>query len=157
MTASVLGEPSKVIEKRSGIGHYGLSSPLIGHGYGLGHGYSLGHGIGHAIGGHAIGGHALGAISAGPAFGYAGPGIGYGGPAIGLSSGAIGLHSGAIIGADVHTTVTKHVGVPVPAPYPVPVDRPYPVPVKVSNCSKAINLHKLYHGVKKKPSKSPTP
>lgn len=119
MTASVLAEPSKVIEKRSGIGHYGLSSPLIGHGYGLGHGYSLGHGFGHAIGGHGL------ALSASPGIGYAGPGIGYGGP--------VGLSSGAVIGADVHTTVTKHVGVPIPAPYPVPVDRPYPVPVKVSS------------------------
>lgn len=50
----------------------------------------------------------------------------------GLVGGPIGGPiGGTIVGADVHTTVTKHVGVPVPAPYPVAVDRPYPVAVKV--------------------------
>ncbi|PZC82174.1 hypothetical protein B5X24_HaOG210982 [Helicoverpa armigera] len=111
LAASVLAEPepSKVVQKRSGlVGHYGVSAPLIGHGVALGHGH-----FGYA--GH-LGGGPIGPIAAGYA---AGP----------LVGGPIG---GAIVGADVHTTVTKHVGVPVPAPYPVPVDRPYPVAVKVA-------------------------
>lgn len=82
-----------MVQKRSGIGHYGLGGLSLGHGYGLGHGYSLGHGL-------ALGG-------------------------------------GTVVGADVHTTVTKHIGVPVPAPYPVAVDRPVPYPVKVSFFYKA--------------------
>jgi hypothetical protein len=94
---SVLAEPSKVVQKRSGLGHYG--APALGHGYGLG----LGHGLG------------------------LGPGI----PS-GYALGGIGLGHGTVVGADVHTTVTKHIGVPVPAPYPVAVDRPVPYPVKVS-------------------------
>lgn len=112
MAASVLAdpEPSKVVQKRSGlVGHYG--APLIGHGLALGHGYG-----GHFGGGPIAAGYAAGPI----ATGYAGA----------LVGGPIG---GTIVGADVHTTVTKHVGVPVPAPYPVPVDRPYPVAVKVGS------------------------
>lgn len=100
LTASVLAEPSKVVQKRSGlVGHYG--GALISHGIG---GYGYGGGLG-----------------------YAG---GYGGFGSGIASG-LGLSSGTIVGADVHTTVTKHIGVPVPAPYPVAVDRPVPYPVKV--------------------------
>ncbi|KAF9823082.1 hypothetical protein SFRURICE_015562 [Spodoptera frugiperda] len=111
LAASVLAdpEPSKVVQKRSGlVGHFG--APLIGHGVALGHGYA-----GHLAGPIAAG-HLGGPIAAGYA---AGPYLG----------GPVGA---AIVGADVHTTVTKHVGVPVPAPYPVPVDRPYPVAVKVA-------------------------
>lgn len=107
LTASVLAEPSKVVQKRSGlVGHYG-AAPLLGHGLGYGHGY--GHGYGYGLGG--------------------------------LGSG-LALSSGTIVGADVHTTVTKHVGVPVPAPYPVAVDRPVPYPVKV--CSITENIFEIH-------------
>lgn len=98
-------KPSKVVQKRSGlVGHYGLGAPLIGHGVGIAHGYGLGYGLG---------------------------GIGYGSGALVAGGYAAGLASGPILGANIHTSVTKHVGVPVPAPYPVAVDRPVPVPVKV--------------------------
>lgn len=124
MAASVLAEPepTKVVQKRSGlVGHYGISEPLIGHEIALGHGV----GIGHA---HiAAGPLSLGPAHYGGAIGYSGPGFGPAGIVAGPGVG------GTIVGANVHTTVTKHVGVPVPAPYPVAVDRPYPVPVKVNN------------------------
>jgi hypothetical protein len=56
---------------------------------------------------------------------------GYGVAAHGYGVGPLAYSSGAVVGAQLHTTVTKHVGVPVPAPYPVAVDRPVPYAVKV--------------------------
>lgn len=143
MAASALAdpEPSKVVQKRSGlVGHYGVSAPLIGHSVGLGHGLAIGHGHLEAAS-YSLGhGHIAGPI--GYSAGY-GPGFaGAFGPVVSGPAGP--AISGAIVGANVHTTVTKHVGVPVPAPYPVAVDRPVPVPVKVSytlRLSNTLTLH----------------
>lgn len=120
MATAVLGEPSKVIQKRSGlVGHYAAAAPVIAHGY--------------SLGGYGLGGYGLGGYGSGLGVGL-GSGVGAAlaaGPGLAVGSGIGALSGARIVGADVHTTVTKHVGVPVPAPYPVAVDRPYPVAVRV--------------------------
>lgn len=154
MTASVLAEPSKVVQKRSGlVGHYGEAI----------FGDSLAYHAGPAFANAALAGPAY----AGPAVAHAigGPGVvagpGFGGPVVAgpLGAGLVanGLASSAIIGANVHTTVTKHVGYPVPAPYPVAVDRPVPYPVRVSFFNimfllkTSFNLRKLLLTLRTKP------